>query len=339
MVDTWIRNFCFTLNNYSAADIDLFLSFEHMQYVVIAKEIAPETGTPHLQGYMELATQQRFSSLKKAFPRVHLRERMGNQLQAIAYIKDPESNPKWNKKNPRPEDLYETGIKKSQGSQESVLDIAREIIRERKSIDPMKHSIGVIKCYEKLQKYSPPVRRDNDQLTRVWIYGPGGSGKTSRAYEMAAGSRIYKCDQFDRGWFDGYDGHDTIILDDFEPQVENKTQFKLLMMLLDRYPMRVEVKGSVVNCDPSLVVITSQLPPWHYYGVPGDDRVWLEESRGECKTLFDYCLENEQLRQLMRRIDLVISLDKPREDIRMPVIEKNGKEIPKEIVGVTTLKG
>lgn len=49
-----VKRFCFTLNNYTEDDIKKLQEYaqEWTQFAIIGKEIAPTTGTPHLQGYM-----------------------------------------------------------------------------------------------------------------------------------------------------------------------------------------------------------------------------------------------------------------------------------------------
>ena len=288
------NNFVFTLNNYSEVDIDQLLNYK-CKYIVFAKEVAPTTGTPHLQGYCELSKRTRFGTLIQDLPRgMHIEPRRGTQAEAIAYIKTPRDKP-----IPSQENLYEVGEPKTQGTDvgPSALETARELLRVQNPIDPSIHNIGVIKAYERLQKYWPISRdRDNTKLSRIWIYGPGGSGKTHRAYLYTRSYRTYKCDLFNKGWFDGYDNHEAVILDDFNPKPDDKETFKLLLSILDKYPLRVNVKGSSVNWNPTMLIITSQKPPWEYYGNPMTFRdrpeVWHKD---------------EELRQLMRRIDLVVT--------------------------------
>lgn len=63
---------------------------------------------------------------------------------------------------------------------------------------------------------------------------------------MIAGSKV---------WFDGYDGEESILFDDFVggPPVT------LMLQILDIYPLRVEVKGGTVQAKWVRVYITSNL--------------------------------------------------------------------------------
>ena len=130
-----LRNFVFTLNNYSPVDIEQLLDYS-CKYIVFAEEIAPTTGTPHLQGYVELEDKQSFKRLLERLPKgIHVEPRYGSQEAAIKYIKDPEGKPK-------PEKIYEKGEPKHPGwaEKDSDIAIARELLRTRSSIDIYTHS-------------------------------------------------------------------------------------------------------------------------------------------------------------------------------------------------------
>lgn len=282
--------------------------------MLFAKEVAPTTGTPHLQGYCELDRQTRFDTLVKQLPKgIHIEPRFGTQDQAIKYIKAPIDKPV-----PHPDDLCEVGEPRTQGTDvgRSALEEARELLRTRTSIDPNQHNIGTIKAYERLAKYWPNSRSYSDsELSRIWIYGPGRSGKTSTAYKLCADAgSIYKCDLFSKGWFDGYDNHEAVIIDDYEPFDSTPEQFKLLLSVLDQYPLRVEVKGSSINWNPRIIVITSQFPPWKYYNKYNQPNPHLPE----------FWARDVQLRQLMGRLNKVIEVrGKSHVDFPTPIVQED----------------
>lgn len=66
MADPKGRKWCFTINNWNEEIYDTVLDFclKSKQYIC-AKEIAPTTGTPHLQGYVEFKNAKRFSTVKR----------------------------------------------------------------------------------------------------------------------------------------------------------------------------------------------------------------------------------------------------------------------------------
>lgn len=54
-------------------------------------------------------------------------------------------------------------------------------------------------------------------------------------------------------YFDGYDEHDTIILDEFYGWLP----WDLLLRLADKYPLTLQTKGGSVNCAIKNLIITS----------------------------------------------------------------------------------
>ena len=64
-------------------------------------------------------------------------------------------------------------------------------------------------------------------------------------------------------WWDGYDGHTDIILDDFRGDY---CKFAYLLKILDRYPLQVEVKGGMRQLRCRNIFITSDVHPELIYG-------------------------------------------------------------------------
>ena len=81
------KHFCFTLNNYTPEDETLLQSLsEPFTLVLYGREVAPTTGTPHLQGYLELSRRMRLPTvLKLLSPHFHLETTKGDFYQNIKY--------------------------------------------------------------------------------------------------------------------------------------------------------------------------------------------------------------------------------------------------------------
>lgn len=96
-----------------------------------------------------------------------------------------------------------------------------------------------IRCYANLCR----IASDNDQPTaivrsaRVFI-GPTGTGKSRRAWEEATELAYVKNPR--TKWWDGYKGEENVIIDEFRGGID----IAYLLIWLDRYPCRVEIKGS-----------------------------------------------------------------------------------------------
>ena len=61
------RNYAFTINNYTQQQ---FLDLEKLKckYIIYGTEVAPETGTPHLQGFIILNNAKSFNACKNVLP-------------------------------------------------------------------------------------------------------------------------------------------------------------------------------------------------------------------------------------------------------------------------------
>jgi len=95
----------------------------------------------------------------------------------------------------------------------------------------------------------------------IVLWGPSGTFKTYTALKVLPEAYIWGPEQLK--WFDGYDGHKHLILDEFRGGVH--FQFAFLLRLLDRYPMKVEVKGGMREFIADIIYITSPLHPKDWY--------------------------------------------------------------------------
>ncbi len=77
------RGFVFTLNNYSETDAAEVFKLQS-KYCIIGKEVG-ETGTPHLQGYIQYNGQKSVRELRGAIPRAHIEAAKGSPLQNKKY--------------------------------------------------------------------------------------------------------------------------------------------------------------------------------------------------------------------------------------------------------------
>jgi len=80
----------FTHNNYKEGELEALQASDLYKYGIVGKEVAPETGTPHLQGYVQLKKRQlaksAFNALAAHFgARPHMGKPDGSQKQNKEY--------------------------------------------------------------------------------------------------------------------------------------------------------------------------------------------------------------------------------------------------------------
>lgn len=133
----------------------------------------------------------------------------------------------------------------------------------------------VVKYYKGLQFVSTLLskRRCPEVAPEIVIYwGESGTGKTRLAVsENPEAYLLTKPNGNGTIWFDGYDGQSTIIFDEFYGWV----QYDLLLRILDRYPLRLQIKGGFVECSATKFIFTSN-KPWTDWYPNIDDKCALQ---------------------------------------------------------------
>lgn len=95
----------------------------------------------------------------------------------------------------------------------------------------------------------------------VVYWGRTGTGKTRAVFDNVNDKEdIYV--HPGGNWFDGYDQHKIVLFDDY-----GGSEFKLtyLLKLIDRYPIRVPIKGGFTSWVPEEIYITSNRSPDSWY--------------------------------------------------------------------------
>jgi len=261
------RAWCFTLNNYTEDEEQHFVDMEghkQLKYMIIGKEVG-EQGTPHLQGYIVFQNQKTFDQAKKLISdRAHIEKPVGNAKQNIAYCsKDNE--------------YFEFGDVPSQGARRDIEEVKEQV----KNHTPINEIVFNATSYqsarhaELLMKYQPMPPQQ--YRTIKWYYGESGSGKTRTAIEESEGN--YYISMKNLQWWDGYFGQKYIIIDDFRGDF---CTFHELLRIIDRYPYRVNLKGTSSWFQPTTthIIITSCYHP---------EEVFKN-------------IEGEKIKQLIRRI-------------------------------------
>lgn len=246
-----LRNCVFTLNNYTEDDV-LLLETIPYRYMIIGKEIAPETKTPHLQGYITFSKRMRFTAVKKYMLKAHIEPAKGNAKQNRTYCS-------------KSGDFKEYGEIPQQGHR-SDLDDAREDV---KSGCNMRHitstySYNTIRTIEKQLTYTEETRDFQPYI--IWLYGETGLGKSRIANTL--GSFLDEDPYYvpmSSEWFDGYDKNDVMILDDLRG---DRFKFSELLRFLDRYPYRLPIKGGFRQNLAHFIFITSSQSPINLYVLP-----------------------------------------------------------------------
>jgi len=262
------RRWVFTLNNWTEEEELHLMTLDErdVKYMIVGKEVGEEK-TPHFQGYVELHAPKTLGGMKKLLgERIHAEIARGTSKQASEYCKKENA---W----------LEVGEPGKQGKR-TDLEVIKPGLMAGSGIGKMLKeeqitSFSQLKFAEAAVKYLEP---DRDWAPEVrWVFGPPGSGKSRMAIEP--GCYVKSCATGQ--WWDGYDAHEHVVLDDFR---EDQMPLVALLGLLDRYPYRVQTKGGTRSMLAKRITITSIHHPKKMY-------------RG---------LKDEPCSQLMRRLTTIV---------------------------------
>lgn len=253
------KYWCFTLNNYTEDELVQLRVFggtlggSGPTYLLYGREVG-ESGTPHLQGYVEYSTRQRMAQVKRDLgSRVHLEKRRGRADQAAEYCK-------------KDGDFEEFGkLSGNFQGRRTDLDAFKEAVEGgadfREATDQcftvaIKYRRGLREWYQDRQP------REIAEKEVICFWGETGTGKSHTVWTTEAINDIWKMPHSNGMWFDGYDGQPVALFDEFSGSRMSVGQF---LEITDKYPQDVPVKGSFVRWRPKKVYFCSNIDPREWW--------------------------------------------------------------------------
>jgi len=235
------KKWTFTLNNYSDEEYEFMVKSEKV-FLIMGKEVAPDTLTPHLQGFIYFKTEKSLKQMKKLSSRAHWEMAMGNVEQNITYCSKEGNFEQWG--NPPLSQAEKGAAGKAAITERWELAKAGRF----EELPP-----------EQLRMYEYIHRRNLNPIDRVeldneWIHGTSGCGK-SRYIRDEYGSCYYSKPM--SKWWDGYNGEDVVVLDDFDPTHGVYLGY-FLKIWTDHYTFNAEIKGGMIKIRPKKIIVTSQ---------------------------------------------------------------------------------
>lgn len=230
-----------------------------VKYLVFGREVG-ESGTRHLQGYIELSERIRFNGIRRLLNRAHIEPRRGSSQQAAEYCKK--------------DGLWEEfgSISKPHQGTRSDLEELRVSIQSGSSLRSIadEHFGCFIKYQRGINAARTIYSSKRTWITNVHVYwGKTGLGKTRKVYEEVGDVDLLYIHP-GGPWFDGYDGQPNVLFDDYGGHEFKLTYF---LKLLDRYPFTVPVKGAFASWVPKNIYITANHNPNNWYSNASPEHV------------------------------------------------------------------
>nr|QXP07680.1 MAG: replication associated protein [Arizlama virus] len=243
------KHWCFTVNNYEDGEdrLDWLTGYE---YCVAGKEVAPDTGTRHLQGYVCFDKRKRLTALKKIHKDAHWEITRGTPQQASDYCKkDGDFVEKGTLPNAKGANGGEATAEKYKRAYElaksgNLEDIEKDLLTKHYN------------TYKRIRTDNQPKIVPLSTLLHEWHYGPTGTGKSRAVREKYPDAFIKDANH----WWDGYNGEKVVIIEDVD-----KYDVKLgryLKLWGDHYAFPADMKNQgKLDIRPEKVIITSNYTP------------------------------------------------------------------------------
>lgn len=168
------------------------------------------------------------------------------------------------------------------------ISLVKEMVKAGASLDEIHDattSYQALQFAKSMLQVRAPTR--NWKTKVIWVTGPSGNGKTAWCIKHSKGTPWISSGTL--RWFDGYNGQETAIFDDYRYD-QRDCSFQDMLTLLDRYPRLVQVKGGFVDWVPRYIFIASvELPTECFRNASSKD--------GDTSQT-----------QILRRIDFVVNL-------------------------------
>ena len=271
------KNWCFTLNNPVQSDHE-DLAVVDCKYLIYGDELAPSTGTPHLQGYIVFKTNKRLAAVKAVMPpRIHLELARGSTEQNVQYC----TKDGWiTERGERPQSKLQVGSLNAQRFKDAF-SAAKEGRLEDIPEDIRMRYYATIKQIAKDHMTKPAELLS---VCGLWIYGASGTGKTHAVVRAYPDRYIKPLNK----WWDGYQAEKVVHLDELAPSHASWIA-PYLKKWADKWPFDAETKGGAAQLRPQQVIVTSNYSI-SQMGFCEEDRLAIERRFKQVNKIRDQAL-------------------------------------------------
>jgi len=255
---------------------------QETEYSIFGEELT-EKGELHLQGYSHLKNAKTFSAFKKLLDKtISLRVSLGSAENNRVYCsKGDQPKKEWEELKENGPNygknaiVWSCGIMPVQGIRTDIHAL-RDACETAVALSDIITDDNVVVPLAKYQRFAQMVHtaalklrtREFRKLQVIVHWGKTGTNKTRIPYEMGA----FVWEPSTPEWWDGYDGEEILLIDEFYGQLKPAR----LLHLLDGYQQRLPIKGGFTYANWTTVYITSNVPPESWYkDIPEEVKIAL----------------------------------------------------------------
>lgn len=242
------RAYIFTWNNYpndyrDDDPLDTWLHGLRCVYAVAGREVAPGTGTPHLQGYCRWKNPRSITAVRTLLAGCHVEPAKGTPTQCRTYCTKDDS---FREVGTIPVD---PGDAEKERWQDALL-AAKEGRFDDVAPDIYIRYVGNL---HRIRRDVLPPLQSLPVTCGFWVMGPTGSGKSRGVrdhFPLLYPKPLNK-------WWDSYSDQNEVLIDDVDYN-HSSWLGHFLKIWADHYPFIAEVKGGSRLIRPEKIIVTSQ---------------------------------------------------------------------------------
>ena len=244
---------------FTSFDVEVEPVFDsRIRYLGYAKEVAPTTGKEHWQGFAYAHKPMKLTGWKKLFPGAHIEPMKGDFEQNTAYCS-------------KAGQLITHGKPPRQGERTDLQELKHQLDAGKRPMEIADEVDGMFAVVARTERFADnyfeykrglSIKHDRS-LPEVYIrWGPPGSGKTRWMDDTYGTGGWTRHPDNTCKWNDGCDC-DVILFDDVK--VNEIPSIARILVLTDRYPVRVKAHNKWIWWKPKIIVFTSNYPPTEWW--------------------------------------------------------------------------
>lgn len=244
--------------------MDMSFWLQHMEkwsYLIAGEEICPTTGKKHWQMAGKCKNPRTWNGLMK-----ELKPRNVNKVYEDSTLLKASTYCKKDGKI-----IFEHGELPNQGKRVDLDDVHHQIIVEKKHVGKLVRA-GLIANFQQLRyaeglmKYQTPKSNIREPPFVMWRWGDTDTSKSHYVFTTEDVEELFRVEP-NCVWYDGYMGQEAVIFDDYRGNIP----FGIFLQILDKYQLRLQVKGSFIMWEPKRIYITSSKRPEDVYKNCGEN--------------------------------------------------------------------
>lgn len=264
------RNFTFTSFNN---EIEPQVEWGAFKYMAYEKEICPDTGREHWQGFFTMETSYTLGAMVQKINIKNIKtksrfwhiERMYGSLDKNKQYCSKDKN------------FTEFGEKPKQGKRNDLVKLKDDIFEGKTDCDKIVYEEPMLyhqygRTLEKIEIVAYRKKKREHRTEGLWYYGKTGSGKSYRAAQESKniGTFIWTAD---KGWWDGYKPleHKIVIIDDFRGNMPYADLLRLIDETNAMVPLRN--KGQIPFLAKKVIITSSLTPEECYNNLSKNDKI------------------------------------------------------------------